>query len=136
MIKDIGEFQKKVLGVDKKTVGELTASEFRFLSVALVEELEEWKTAVQSGNIVDQVDALLDLAYFAVGGIFKLGLDHKKIEACFDHIHATNMSKVIGNKEGREGFSSTKDAILTSSTHKDLSALMKEIIEEKDDKTN
>lgn len=128
MINEVFEFQRKVLKVLKPKIGEMTAAEYKFLNDAILEEHYEFDEAVKAGNVIDQVDALFDLAYFAIGGIYKLGLTPEQAQACFEHIHKTNMTKEIGTKKGREGTAPGLDAVLTSSSHDALSQVLKQII--------
>ena len=51
------------------------------------EELEEFKA---SDNLVDQVDSMLDLIYFALGSLVEMGVMPQPV---FDIVHKANMSK-------------------------------------------
>ena len=130
MIEEIFDFNKLVLSISKNKICELSASEAEFIKKAIDEETKELHEAITSGNIVDQIDALIDLAYFAIGGIYKLGLSAEQANTCFTHIHATNMSKVKGVKQGRSEFKSLPDAVLDSVSHTDLSKLLRDTIKE------
>jgi predicted HAD superfamily Cof-like phosphohydrolase len=44
------------------------------------------------------VDALIDLMYFAIGGLVRLGLQPEQMEKCFDVVHSCNMNKTKGRK--------------------------------------
>ena len=57
------------------------------------EENEEYLEAVQNKNIVEIADALGDMLYILCGTIIEHGLLHK-IEAVFDEIQRSNMSKL------------------------------------------
>ena len=59
------------------------------------EENEEYLQAVQNKDIVEIADALGDMLYILCGTILEHGLQYK-IEAVFDEIHRSNMSK-LGN---------------------------------------
>ena len=59
----------------------------------LKEELQEFKDAVESQDLVEQADACIDIIYFALGTLVELGLADK-YEDLFDNIQASNMSKV------------------------------------------
>ena len=59
------------------------------------EENEEYLQAVQNKDIVEIADALGDMLYILCGTILEHGLQHK-IEAVFDEIQRSNMSK-LGN---------------------------------------
>lgn len=54
----------------------------------MAEEIEEW---LEADNIVDQVDAMVDLIYFALGSLVELGIPPAAI---FGIVHDANMSKL------------------------------------------
>jgi predicted HAD superfamily Cof-like phosphohydrolase len=70
--------------------------------MSLNEELVEWTAAVAKGDIVGQVDALIDLMYFATGVLYKLGLSAEQIEQCVSAVHAANMTKRRGTNAKRD----------------------------------
>ena len=57
------------------------------------EENEEYLEAVQNNDQVEIADALGDMLYILCGTIIEHGLQHK-IEAVFDEIQRSNMSKL------------------------------------------
>jgi predicted HAD superfamily Cof-like phosphohydrolase len=57
------------------------------------EENEEYLEAVQKNDLVEIADALGDMLYILCGTIIEHGLQHK-IEAVFDEIQRSNMSKL------------------------------------------
>ena len=57
------------------------------------EENEEYLEAVQNNDSVEIADALGDMLYILCGTIIEHGLQHK-IEAVFDEIQRSNMSKL------------------------------------------
>lgn len=60
------------------------------------EENEEYLEAVQNNDLVEIADALGDMLYILCGTIVEHGLQHK-IEAVFDEIQRSNMSKLDKN---------------------------------------
>ena len=60
------------------------------------EENEEYLEAVQNNDLVEIADALGDMMYILCGTIIEHGLQHK-IEAVFDEIQRSNMSKLGDN---------------------------------------
>lgn len=64
---------------------------------AAQEELEELEDAASTE---DQVDAILDLIYFAAGRMYEMGING---EACFEVIHTANMQKRQGELAKRPG---------------------------------
>lgn len=57
------------------------------------EENEEYLEAVQNNDLIEIADALGDMMYILCGTIIEHGL-HDKIEAVFDEIQRSNMSKL------------------------------------------
>ena len=64
----------------------------------MTEENEEYLEAVQNKNLEEVADALGDMLYILCGTILDHGLQYK-IEAVFDEIHRSNMSKLDENGE-------------------------------------
>ena len=60
------------------------------------EENEEYLEAVQNNDLIEIADALGDMLYILCGTIIEHGLQHK-IEAVFDEIQRSNMSKLDSN---------------------------------------
>ena len=59
----------------------------------MLEENEEYLKAVQENDLTEIADALGDILYILCGTIIEHGLQHK-IEAIFDEIQRSNMSKL------------------------------------------
>ncbi|PCJ99770.1 MAG: phosphoribosyl-ATP diphosphatase [Zetaproteobacteria bacterium] len=59
----------------------------------LAEELDELKDALEQGDMVETLDALIDLQYVLDGAFLSLGMAHLKTPA-FDEVHRSNMSKL------------------------------------------
>ncbi len=62
------------------------------------EENEEYLEAIQNNDLTEIADALGDMLYILCGTIIEHGLQDK-IEAVFDEIHKSNMSKLDYNGE-------------------------------------
>jgi predicted HAD superfamily Cof-like phosphohydrolase len=58
----------------------------------MMEELREFAEAVQRGDLADQADSLVDLAYFVLGTAVMMGLPW---ETLFGEVHRANMQKVL-----------------------------------------
>jgi len=73
--------------------------EWMFVYNFILEELEEYKEACETGNIVEVLDALCDIAYVSIGnGAMLHGLKDKLWEA-YQEVQASNMSKACVNEE-------------------------------------
>ena len=77
------ETPKADLGIDK--------NELRFN--LMKEENEEYLEATKNNDLIEVADALGDMLYILCGTIIEHGLQHK-IEAVFDEIQKSNMSKL------------------------------------------
>ena len=73
--------------------------EWEFVYNFILEELEEYKEACETGNIVEVLDALSDITYVATGnGTLLHGLKDKIWEA-YQEVHRSNMSKACSTEE-------------------------------------
>ena len=73
--------------------------EWMFVYNFILEELEEYKHACETGNIVEVLDALCDIAYVSVGnGVMLHGLKDQILPA-YAEVQASNMSKACKTEE-------------------------------------
>lgn len=82
--------QQPTVALDKKVI------ELRYK--LMQEENEEYLEAAQAGDLVEVADALGDMLYILCGTIISHGFQ-EKIEAVFDEIQRSNMSKL--GKDGK-----------------------------------
>jgi len=70
----------------------------------LAEELDELKEALENNDMVETLDALIDLQYVLDGAFLSFGLQSVK-QSAFDEVHRSNMSKLgeDGKPIRREG---------------------------------
>ena len=105
------EFNREVLGIVKRFVICLPDKDVTDLTLhQLREEADEFESACNSQDSIEAVDALIDSIYFALGALYKIGLDEESYDKIFTTVHEANMLKARGKKEGREGYNAT-DAI-------------------------
>ena len=81
------------LGVSQTIKGDLGEQKNKLRFDLMKEENEEYLEAVQNNDIIEIADALGDMLYILCGTILEHGLQHK-IEAVFDEIQRSNMSKL------------------------------------------
>jgi predicted HAD superfamily Cof-like phosphohydrolase len=81
------------IGHSDAPIGSLGESKNILRYNLMKEENEEYLEAVQNNDIVEIADALGDMMYILCGTIIEHGLQHK-IEAIFDEIQRSNMSKL------------------------------------------
>jgi predicted HAD superfamily Cof-like phosphohydrolase len=115
MVPFIVAFNRDVLGVTRDQPKLLTEAEAQWLVKALLEEVSEFHEAHElNSNLPQSVDALLDLIYFAVGGLYRLGLSVDQIMLCFHAVHQANLTKKRGVKDSRPQDGSVADAVKTA----------------------
>ena len=95
-INAVVDFNKEILGIQQRIVRGMPEKEQEITLKCLAEELAELKQAISHNSIVDQVDALIDLVYFAFGAMYKIGLTPQQIKDCCMAVHEANMSKKRG----------------------------------------
>lgn len=109
MITRVFDFNAQVVGIQPRLLGTITPEhpEIGWLVGVLQEESQE---LAEAGNLVEQVDALVDSIIFAVGGLYRLGLTDEQALKCFHAVMDANFEKKSGQKEGRE-VEGVKDAV-------------------------
>jgi len=75
----------------EQTTGSAQTKELRIN--LLQEELDELKEALQNDDLVETLDALIDLQYVLDGAFLSFGLQDQK-SAAFEEVHRSNMSKL------------------------------------------
>ena len=73
--------------------------EWEFVYNFILEELEEYKHACETGNIVEVLDALCDITYVSLGNGAMLHGLKDKILLAYSEVQASNMSKVCKTEE-------------------------------------
>lgn len=64
----------------------------------LTEELQEYKEANSSGNVVEVLDAITDMLYIVIGTAVQHGMQDV-LEQAFSFVHSSNLSKLDENNE-------------------------------------
>ena len=62
----------------------------------IVEEVQELADAIDNEDLIEVADALTDILYVTYGAGHAFGID---LDACFDEVHRSNMSKLDANGE-------------------------------------
>lgn len=99
--RNIVDFNQNILGIAQRQPAMLNHSEFEISMECLHEEIDEFAEAHLQGDFIGCIDAIVDLRYFAVGILYKLGLTAEQIEQIDQAVHDANMQKKLGKKEGR-----------------------------------
>lgn len=98
MFKLVEKFNKEVIGINRNNIQEMGEDEFTWFIGALREEISELIESYDKANIVIQIDSIIDLIYFAIGGLVRMGLSSDKIELIFKVVNNANMNKIKGKK--------------------------------------
>ena len=95
----VKEFHVKFGSPVSETPVLMTTERANFRAGFMLEEVQEF---IDSENIYDQTDAMIDLIYFALGTLVEMGVKPKEI---FDIVQNANMSKLWddGKPHYREG---------------------------------
>ena len=73
--------------------------EWEFVYNFILEELEEYKHACETGNIVEVLDALCDITYVSLGNGAMLHGLKDKIMPAYQEVQASNMSKACKTED-------------------------------------
>lgn len=104
MIQEVFAFNDIVINVGQRPLNPLTQTEAEWTLKAWAEESDEFRDAWENQDIVKMVDSALDLCYFAIGTLRRMGLTVEQAQACFQAIHEANMRKKKGKKAERGDF--------------------------------
>ncbi|MEM7679969.1 MAG: nucleoside triphosphate pyrophosphohydrolase family protein [Pseudomonadota bacterium] len=103
-LEQVQEFHE-TYGLPVKDAPDLSDAQTNELRINLLaEELEELQDAIKDNDIVEVLDALIDLQYVLDGAFLSFGL-HDVKDVAFAEVHASNMSKLgeDGKPIRREG---------------------------------
>ena len=91
--------------------------EWMFVYNFILEELEEYKHACETGNIVEVLDALCDITYVATGnGTMLHGLKDKFTDA-YAEVQASNMSKACKDEQEAKKTAKSEAKRIGEETH-------------------
>ena len=102
-IDEVQEFNE-VMGKcwQNRTTPTINPEDAKFVIDFIQEELDELKEAVETKNIVEIFDALLDITYVGLGnGALVFGLKDKIIKG-YNEVQASNLSKICNTLEEAE----------------------------------
>ena len=83
--------QEKFMRACDQSVGELNESQYKLYLGLMEEEWKELKVALDSGDRVEQLDALLDFIVVTTGAIHSAGFDG---EGAWKEVMSTNFAKI------------------------------------------
>jgi predicted HAD superfamily Cof-like phosphohydrolase len=101
----VENFNMEIIGIDRTTaIGPIVdQEELGFFIGTLQEEIDEFIQANEEKDFIGQIDALVDLIYFAAGGFTRMGVPSHVTEKIFTAVHDANMTKKKGKKDRENG---------------------------------
>ena len=102
-ISEVEEFNAVMGNPNNYTPNIPDEKEWMFVYNFILEELEEYKHACETGNIVEVLDALCDITYVSLGNGAMLHGLKDKIWPAYQEVQASNLSKAcLSEKEAQE----------------------------------
>ena len=83
--------QEKFMRACDQTVGEFNEAQYKLYVNLIEEEFNELKAAINSGNLVEQLDALEDILVVTIGALHSMGADG---EGGWKEVMSTNFAKI------------------------------------------
>ena len=83
----------------------LTGERLEFGLKCLREEAQELEDAT---SFNEQVDAILDLTYFAMGRLYEMGITEESVMKFYNSIHEANLTKAKGKTKRGSEFDAAK----------------------------
>jgi len=83
--------QAKFMNACGQTVGKRNLDQFDLYLKLILEEVSELRTAVDDNDLVEQLDALIDIMVVTVGAVQSLGADG---EGAWKEVMSTNFAKI------------------------------------------
>ncbi len=84
------------LGYEEKPIANIGLDKIKLRYDLMTEENREYLEAAKNGDLIEIADALGDMLYVLCGTILEHGMQDK-IDAVFEEIHRSNMSKLDKN---------------------------------------
>lgn len=107
MLADVSRFNLEVIGTKPPEVPTaLTGERLKFRLGVFEEEMSEFDAACCEGDLPEAADALIDLIYYALGGLYEMGV---KVDPVWDEVQKRNLEKARGKKARK--ISSDQDAV-------------------------
>ena len=105
----VSAFNKNIIGYAAPVKVSLLPTDVKELTaIQLREEVDE---LMESTTPTDELDALIDLVYFAYGAMYKMGVTPPLFGAAATIVHNANMTKAAGKKASRGYDGTAVDAV-------------------------
>jgi predicted HAD superfamily Cof-like phosphohydrolase len=97
IINSIYDFNEQIIQTPSDLPLQPLSKELKgWFEAAILEELNEFNQAWHGDDLTGQVDAIIDMIYFAVGRLQQMGLTREQALTCFVAVHTANMTKQRG----------------------------------------
>jgi predicted HAD superfamily Cof-like phosphohydrolase len=93
---NVAQFNEIIINNPRPPKKLATEDQMSFTVKCLLEEIMEYKLAHKKGDYIGSIDALIDLMYFAIGGLHRMGLTPDEMAECGRIVHDANMTKKRG----------------------------------------
>ena len=100
-VEAVVDFNVNLLGIEPRPLSPMSDNEVNHIIKALKEELDDLADGHGNQDVVDCVDAFIDIIYWSIGGLHKLGLTSDQILRCCHIVHECNMEKKKGSVASR-----------------------------------
>lgn len=94
-VEQVIDFNEKIIGVGQREIGLLSDKELEYAIKAIDEEKQEFFQAHHQQDVIGAVDAVIDLMYFGIGFLRRMGLNADQISLCMTAVHEANMEKKL-----------------------------------------
>lgn len=92
-VNQVHQFNVDVIGIGDREIGLLNSKELEYAMKAISEETQEFSEAHHTQDLIGAVDAVIDLMYFSLGFLSRMGLSPEQISGCMTAVHMANMRK-------------------------------------------
>lgn len=94
-VEQVIDFNEQIIGVGQREIGLLSDKELEYAVKAIDEEKQEFFQAHHQQDVIGAVDAVIDLMYFGIGFLRRMGLNSQQISECMTAVHISNMEKQL-----------------------------------------
>ena len=95
-VDQVFDFNENILALPRqKEIGLLSPQELEYAVKAAKEEMQEFFEAHEKQDVIGAVDAVVDLLYFGVGFLKRLGLTREQVSQAMAAVHHCNMTKKL-----------------------------------------
>lgn len=95
-VDQVFDFNENILALPRhKEIGLLEPKELEYATKAIKEEAQEFFEAHEKQDVIGAVDAVVDLLYFGIGFLKRMGLTREQVNQAMAAVHSCNMEKKL-----------------------------------------